>query len=254
MHRLFLSDLHLQPDGGELNRAFTRWCLGPACEADEVWILGDLFEYWLGDDISLEWYASEVRTLAVLAGNTPLHFLPGNRDFLCGRQMATATGMTLHREPVTLPAASGAPRVVLMHGDRLCTDDHEYQRYRALVRQRWVQWLFVHTPAPWRQRIAQRIREASRQRQAAADIVAITDASPAAANAALRSSRAQVLIHGHTHRPATHAHQNGTRYVLPDWRPGTPGSFGWLEQYGAQFGFRTLPHGSGRGVPVAQAV
>jgi len=237
MHRLFISDLHLRPDPDDLNRAFRRWCMGPACEADEVWILGDLFEYWLGDDIGAELYAKQIASLQVLAQNTPVHFISGNRDFLCGKQFARDIGLHLHNEPTVL-RDKGLPRLLLMHGDLLCTDDHDYQRYRAVVHMRWLQWLFVHTPRSFRAGIAEKIRERSQNKQQTA--TAIGDANPAAADQALHRHRAQILIHGHTHRPAHHQHKHGERYVLPDWRPRIPGSFGWLEQVNTEFGFRTL--------------
>lgn len=239
MHRLFISDLHLRPEPDDLNRAFRRWCMGPACDADEVWILGDLFEYWLGDDIGTQLYAKSLESLQVLAQNTPVHFICGNRDFLCGKPFAQQVGLRIHTEPAVL-RDQGLPRVVLMHGDLLCTDDHDYQRYRAIVHMRWLQWLFVHTPRSFRAGIAEKIRERSQHKQQMAPATSIGDANPAAADQVLHRHRAQVLIHGHTHRPAHHQHKHGERYVLPDWRPRVPGSFGWLEQVDSSFGFRTL--------------
>ncbi len=238
MRRLFISDLHLGPESADLNRAFNRWCLGPACDADEVWILGDLFEYWLGDDIGSRLYAAQIRSLQVLAENVSLHFVCGNRDFLCGAQFAREVGLQLHAEPVVLQE-SGLPRVALMHGDLLCTDDHEYLRYRAIVHMRWLQWIFLHTSQQFRAGIAEKIRLRSQARQRP-DQHMIIDANPAAAEEVLQRKHADVLVHGHTHRPARHQHKHGERYVLPDWRPGIPGSFGWLEQVDSQFGFRTL--------------
>ena len=237
MQRLYLSDLHLGPEHPALSRAFARWCRGPAAEADEVWILGDLFEYWVGDDVGLETYPREIEALARLSETAAVHFLPGNRDFLCGAAFARAAGLRLHREPVRLP---GRPRVLLLHGDSLCTADREYQRYRRLVRQRWLQWLFLHSPRGWRANLAGRIRARSAERGQRAEVQAITDADPRAAERALRRERADVLVHGHTHRPARHAHRRGLRYVLPDWRPGEPGSHGWLQQCDEDFSFRTL--------------
>lgn len=243
MRRLFISDLHLAPQGADttsgLNRAFRRWCVTQACEADEVWILGDLFEYWLGDDIGMALYGPELEALGVLAENTALHFISGNRDFLCGKVFAAQTGISIHEEPVLLKGR-GQARIALMHGDLLCTEDHAYQRYRAIVHQRWLQWIFLHVPAQYRERIGQRIRQNSQQRQSTESTQEIGDASPQAANALLKKYRAEYLIHGHTHRPARHQHSHGIRYVLPDWRPGIPRSYGWLEQSHNTFVFRTL--------------
>lgn len=238
MRRLFISDLHLRPDPDDLSRAFTRWCLGPGCDADEVWILGDLFEYWLGDDIGSQLYSAQLKSLQVLADNTPVHFICGNRDFLCGKQFAKDAGIELHNEP-TVIREPGMPRLVLMHGDLLCTDDHDYLRYRAIVHMRWLQWIFLHTPQHFRAGIAEKIRMRSQSKQRHSETM-IGDANPAAAEQTLRRHGAQILIHGHTHRPAHHQHKHGERYVLPDWRHKVPGSFGWLEQVDDSFGFRTL--------------
>lgn len=235
MRRLFLSDLHLGPDHPALSRAFIRWCSGPAWDADEIWILGDLFEFWVGDDVGLDIYAREIAALADLGQHRPVHFLGGNRDFLCGKDFAQRATLTLHREPVLLQ--EGGERLLLLHGDELCTDDEDYQRYRRIVHQRWVQWLFVHAPKPWRLSLASTLRQRSQRRPAPMDI---TDVTRSAVDTALRRHQAQIMIHGHTHRPARHEESRGTRYVLPDWRPGLSSSFGWLEQNGAQFGFRTL--------------
>lgn len=237
MRRLFISDLHLGPETEDLNRAFRRWCLGPACEADEVWILGDLFEYWLGDDLGIEMYAPLIETLSVLGQNTPVHFIPGNRDFLCGRLFADSASLTIHEEPCVL--RDDTAKIVLMHGDLLCTEDHDYLRYRRIVHLRWLQWLFLHTSRDFRAGIANRIRQKSQSRQHDATTM-ISDANPVAANDVLKKSATTILVHGHTHRPARHEHPNGLRYVLPDWRSGSPGSFGWLEQHNDSFCFRTL--------------
>lgn len=237
MRRLFISDLHLGPETQDLNRAFRRWCMGPACDADEVWILGDLFEYWLGDDLGLVMYAPIIESMNVLGRNTRLHFICGNRDFLCGRLFAQSAALTLHDEPSVLDI--GPTKIVVMHGDLLCTDDHDYLRYRRIVHMRWLQWLFLRTSRTFRAGIANRIRQKSQFRQQSTTTM-MSDANPEAADRVLKKHRAQLLIHGHTHRPARHQQQHGLRYVLPDWRSGSPGSFGWLEQHGETFCFRTL--------------
>lgn len=225
--RHFLADLHLSPDLPELTQAFLSYLRGPATQADEIYLLGDIYEYWLGDDVSMPDHAEVIEAMAQLPQSIQCFFAAGNRDFLLGEDMAQGCGMRRLQQPQLLP---GEPRTVVLHGDQLCVDDHAYQRYRKAVHQPWVQSLFLKLPQAWRRGIANTLRQQSRQRQQQRGMIELTDANPAAADALLEENAATLLIHGHTHRPASHQHPHGRREVLPDWRPGQAHTFGWLVQ------------------------
>jgi UDP-2,3-diacylglucosamine hydrolase len=216
---LFISDLHLDaltPAPGEQFRAFLA---GPARSAEALYILGDLFESWIGDDDQDPYREQICAALAQLtASGVPCYVMHGNRDFLLGHGFETRSGARIIEDPL-LVELYGEP-VLLTHGDALCTADHAYQRLRALVRQgRWQQ-RFLALPLPVRRTLAERARAGSRQHVSytAADIM---DADGAAVLAVMRACGVKTLIHGHTHRPAVHALElDGTaarRIVLGDW-------------------------------------
>nr|MBV6631114.1 UDP-2,3-diacylglucosamine diphosphatase [Oceanococcus sp. HetDA_MAG_MS8] len=225
--RHFLADLHLSPQLPELTRAFVAYLRGPATQAQEIYLLGDIFEYWLGDDISMPEHTAVIQALSDLPKTTRRYFAAGNRDFLLGKTMAKRCGFQILPQPSIL---SGEPRTVVLHGDQLCTSDRAYQRYRRVVNQPWVQSLFTSLPRRWRQQIARRLRLQSQMRQQQPQMLSLTDASPEAVDALLAQSEAELMIHGHTHRPASHQHPHGRREVLTDWRPGHPQTFSWLVQ------------------------
>lgn len=225
--RHFLADLHLSPDLPELTQAFLSYLEGPARGADEIFLLGDIFEYWLGDDVSMPDYADVIQALAALPASIARYFAAGNRDFLLGAEMAQRCRLQRIAQPTLL---TGHVKTVVLHGDQLCVTDRAYQRYRRIVHQRWVQGLFLRLPQSWRRRVATKLRAQSQLRQQQPGILELTDASPDAADEMLARYSAQLLVHGHTHRPARHQHPHGQREVLPDWRPGQPRSFGWLVQ------------------------
>jgi UDP-2,3-diacylglucosamine hydrolase len=209
-----ISDLHLQ---ASQPATFAAWRDFLArTPADAVFILGDLFEAWVGDDV-LEAGGFEAECAAVLraaAERRPLFFLHGNRDFLVGPGLAAATGMTLLADPTVLDF--GGQRWLLSHGDALCLADTDYQAFRAQVRNpRWQQ-AFLAQPLAERQRIARGIRQESEARQAGDEPWADVDAG--AALAWLEAAQAPVLVHGHTHHPAEHALDTARRrIVLTDW-------------------------------------
>lgn len=221
---LFVSDLHLPPGPSPLRERFCQFLRGPAREAAEVYLLGDLFDGWIGDDLGLAAYPAEVEALQALhAAGVALRFQPGNRDFLVGRDFSLRTGLQVLPDPAVIEL--GGERVLISHGDRYCTDDVGYQRWRRFSRRPFAQWLFLKLPLRTRQRIAGQVRgNSDRAKQAkAADIM---DVNAAAVTAAMREAGVRRLIHGHTHRPCVHAVDLsagivGERIVLPDWRART---------------------------------
>lgn len=221
-HTLFISDLHLPVAASPLRDAFARFLAGPAREARALYILGDLFEVWIGDDAGLSEYSVERACLRALTGaGVPVYFQHGNRDFLVGRDFAAATGVQLLPDPLTLDLHGTA--TLVSHGDRYCTDDLRYQRWRRFSRLPGTQALFRALPLSWRDRIAGGVRadSAAHKRTTAADIMDVNDG---AIRGAFREHGVTRMIHGHTHRPASHDYElDGhacRRHVLADWHPG----------------------------------
>jgi UDP-2,3-diacylglucosamine hydrolase len=219
-HTLFISDLHLGPEAPEAAAILLRFLRETAPGADALYVLGDLFEYWIGDDSLGQPLEREVASafLALAGLGVPVYFMRGNRDFLIGRRFARASGMKILRDP-SLIDLYGTP-TLLMHGDTLCTDDVEYQKFRARTRNPIVQWLFLRKSLSKRLQIAHDLRGRSEQAKKGKDM-AIMDVTPAAVEAALRQHGYPRLIHGHTHRPARHQHvvdgRTCERWVLADW-------------------------------------
>lgn len=219
-HTLFISDLHLGPGAPGAGATLLKFLREAAPGADALYVLGDLFEYWIGDDALEQPMEHEVAAAfrALSDSGVPVYFMHGNRDFLVGRRFATASGMKLLADP-TLIDLYGTP-TLLMHGDTLCTDDVEYQKFRRKTRNPLVQRLFLALPLALRKRIALNLRGRSRQAKREKDM-AIMDVSPAAVEEVLRRHAYPRIIHGHTHRPARHEHRlDGKaceRWVLADW-------------------------------------
>lgn len=217
---LLASDLHLAPERPAMVARFRRFLADEARAAAALYLLGDLFEYWIGDDDAADpFHASLLADLGdLVARGVAVCFLPGNRDFLLGGAVAARTGMRVLAEPV-LVTLGGAP-TLLMHGDALCTDDRSYQRYRAIVRNRVVQRVFLALPRAVRRTLAYGLRRTS-DAHTQLKRPAIMDVNAAAVEATLRSHGYPRLIHGHTHRPARHEHivdgRRCERWVLPDW-------------------------------------
>jgi UDP-2,3-diacylglucosamine hydrolase len=218
---LFISDLHLAPERPDTIARFLGFLSDRARRAGYLYILGDLFDAWIGDDDDTPPYPEIRAALRELTrGGTICRLLHGNRDFLIGRAFARDTGCSLLRDATAIQL--GPERVLLMHGDRLCTDDLAYQRFRRRVRNPLVQQLFL-----WRPLAKRRAQAAAyRQRSSAANATksaAIMDVSQAAVHQAMRRHRATRLIHGHTHRPADHVFELDARpvvrSVLSEWQP-----------------------------------
>jgi UDP-2,3-diacylglucosamine hydrolase len=227
---LFVSDVHLQPSLPRTTQAFLDFLRRHAVNAPQLYLLGDLFEYWAGDDDIATPYNHEIvdAVRAVSAGGTAVFWIGGNRDFLIGEGFAQAAGLTLLSEPFVTTLAG--QRIVLMHGDAQCTDDEGYMKFRAMVRQPEWRRQFLAMPLAQRKAIIDGMREGSREAQRDKPYV---DVNAAEIAAVFEQSGAAIMIHGHTHRPAVHEEPTGTsrrvRHVLPDWDCDTESPRGgWL--------------------------
>lgn len=227
MHTLFISDLHLAPERPQITQQFLGFIGGTARGADALYILGDLFEYWVGDDDLQDPLNGTVSSaLAALAGSgTAVFLMRGNRDVLMGADFAGRCRATLLDDPAQVNLY-GTP-TLLTHGDALCTGDLDYQRFRAYARDPVNQATFLAQPLAARREQMRGMRaqsEASKQQKTDA----IMDVAPAAVEDLLRKHGCPRLIHGHTHRPASHQHSiDGhacERWVLNDWYE----NGGWL--------------------------
>lgn len=219
MSLLFVSDLHLDAARPATTRAFLDLLAGEARRAEALYILGDLFEAWVGDDDPGEPGASVCAALNELsASGVPVFLMRGNRDFLYGQRMAQRCGATLLPDPCVV-SLYGVP-TLLMHGDLLCTGDTAYQAFRRQVRDPAWQQQFLAQPLAARQAFAAQARAASREHQQGAS-ESIMDVTPAAVAETMARFGVNRLIHGHTHRPAMHAllvdERPAQRVVLGDW-------------------------------------
>ena len=222
-HTLFISDLHLSDARPALARTLLRFLGREAPAASHLWILGDLFDFWVGDDARDEGVNAEVTQAlrALVETGTPVSVMCGNRDFLLGEGFAAAAGARLVADPWV--GDLHGTRTLLLHGDTLCTDDVDYQAFRRHVRQPAVQAAFLAQPVEARRRQVGQTRALTDQAKRA-KTEAIMDVTPAAVTEALRNSGAVRMIHGHTHRPARHTHpvdgRACERWVLSDWDTG----------------------------------
>jgi len=220
MATLFISDLHLHEGRPEVARWLRDFLAGPARRADALYILGDLFEYWIGDDAVSPLAAEIARQTAQLgSAGVPCCFVHGNRDFLLGEAYAAQAGLRLLAEEVVVDLY-GRP-TLLLHGDTLCTDDVKYQAFRRQSRDPAWQAAMLAQPIERRLRMAQEAREES-ARHTGSTAMEIMDVNPNAVLQAFRTHRVTRMIHGHTHRPAVHEHpledgSPGQRIVLADW-------------------------------------
>lgn len=219
MRTLFVSDLHLDAQHPEISRQFLAFLAGPAVEADALYILGDLFEVWIGDDDPEPEKRRIVEGLrALTARGVPCYVMHGNRDFLLGKRFCADTGCRLLEDP-TIIHLHGT-RVLTMHGDALCTDDRSYQNLRATVRDPVWQRMFLALSPQQRQMLADEARAGSKA-HIEQSMSSIMDVNPGAVEAAMRGAGVTLLLHGHTHRPNVHRFEldgaPATRIVLGDW-------------------------------------
>ncbi|RUP27577.1 MAG: UDP-2,3-diacylglucosamine diphosphatase [Curvibacter sp.] len=210
----FISDLHLHEAEPATFEAWRQHL--QHTEADAVFLLGDIFEVWVGDDAvqAGSFEATCQQVLLAASQRLTLFFMAGNRDFLLGPHFAQACGMSLLADPCVL--VFEGQRWLLSHGDALCLDDHDYMRFRAEVRSPAWQQTFLARPLAERQALARHLRTQSEARKRSGEPYA--DLDPAATQAWLQAARSTTLIHGHTHRPARHLLAPGlSREVLSDW-------------------------------------
>ncbi|MCC8394445.1 UDP-2,3-diacylglucosamine diphosphatase [Paraburkholderia sp. MMS20-SJTR3] len=212
----FLSDLHLSDAIPHTVAAFEHFVRVTAEAADSVFILGDLFEYWVGDDMLGEPFVARITALlhTLSERGIALYIMHGNRDFLLGRRFMKAAGAIWLPDPFVITAFG--TRVALAHGDALCTADRGYQLFRKFARNPFVQLLFLAWPFRWRRRLAEKMRANSEHGRVRPMSIKY-DVTAKGVAALFRKSKAATIIHGHTHLPARHREPGGTRWVLPDW-------------------------------------
>jgi UDP-2,3-diacylglucosamine hydrolase len=219
MTTLFISDLHLEASHPEIGEQFLSFLAGEARQAEALYILGDLFEAWLGDDDPNPYYQQMKTALrALVDAGVPVKFMHGNRDFMIGEEFSAETGVALLDDPRTVTLYG--TKVLLSHGDSLCTDDLEYQQVRAMTRN--PEWQAMMRAKSIDERIAFAIN-ARKQSLARGETLTdeIMDVNQDAVKTTIRNHEVDVLLHGHTHRPAVHSVDAGdrtaTRIVLGDW-------------------------------------
>lgn len=215
---VFLSDVHLSETRSDITQAFID-CIDTLCalSPEGVFILGDLFNAWIGDEIHnnyIDQITSQIKKLSVLC---PVFFQRGNRDFLISKIYAQKSGMTLL--PDSYQFELDGQNLLLQHGDLLCTDDISYQKMRKILRSKWLTKLASITPLWFKQFIANQLRKKSQQ-YTQQKSMQITDVNPESVRHIMQSNNIHILIHGHTHRPDIEKiSENQTRYILGDWRP-----------------------------------
>ncbi|MBF8778315.1 UDP-2,3-diacylglucosamine diphosphatase [Pseudomonas fulva] len=234
---LLISDLHLQEERPDITRAFLDLLQGRARHASALYILGDFFETWIGDDAMTPFQRSIRDALRALANHgTAVYLMHGNRDFLLGQTFCEGAGCTLLADPCVIEL--GGEPVLLMHGDTLCTRDVGYMKLRRVLRNPLTLWALRHLPLGLRQRLARKLRSESRTqtRMKATDIV---DVTPEQVPKVMADHGVRTLVHGHTHRPAIHKltvdGEPARRIVLGDWD-----RQGWALQIDDQ-GFQLAP-------------
>ena len=224
MKAQFISDLHLCESRPETIRAFFAYLELIAPRAQRLYILGDLFEYWAGDDDDTPLTNAVAERLAALAaGGTEISFIHGNRDFLLGERYAARCRMQLLNDPTVLEF--GGQRIMISHGDALCTDDTAYQAFRTQVRNAAWQRGFLDKPLAERKQIIEMLRMRSEVEKSGKQ-AEIMDVNPGSVADLLRAQGFPLLIHGHTHRPGQHLHavdgRHCARWVLSDWHADAP--------------------------------
>lgn len=219
MSVLFISDLHLEAERPDITRAFLHFLATRARAAEALYILGDFFEAWIGDDGMDEFQHSIARALRELADSgTRIYLMHGNRDFLIGKAFCREAGCTLLRDPSLIEL--GGETILLMHGDSLCTLDAAYMKLRRWLRNPLSLFILRNLPLATRHKLARKLRKESRDqtRMKASEIV---DVTPAEVERIMRDKGVRILIHGHTHRPAVHEldidGRPARRIVLGDW-------------------------------------
>lgn len=219
MTTLFVSDLHLEADRPDIRDQFLKFLKTEAVEAESLYILGDLFEVWAGDDDPNAHHTAIKQGIRGLVDRgVPVYFMHGNRDFMIGSQFANETGVTILPDPY--PVTMYGEKTLLSHGDALCIDDVQYQQFRKVTRDPVWQATMLEKPLKERLAIAQQVRTQSQARSSNLDMN-ITDVNLDEVKKVIEKYGVDVLLHGHTHRPAVHNVDLGSRkakrIVLGDW-------------------------------------
>jgi UDP-2,3-diacylglucosamine hydrolase len=219
MTTLFISDLHLEAERPDIAKQFLQFLEQDASEADDLYILGDLFEAWVGDDDPNTHYFTIKRALRKLVDSgIPVYFMHGNRDFMIGKGFANEAGVEILKDP--FKTRMYGQRVLLSHGDVLCTDDVQYQRVRKMTRDPDWQANILSRPLKDRLRMAAEARRQSLE-QTINQSMEIMDVNQEAVKLVIEKYKVDVLLHGHTHRPAVHdvdlGRRKAKRIVLGDW-------------------------------------
>ncbi len=219
MTTLFIADLHLTPNRPDITDCFLRFMADEAAQADKLYILGDLFEFWIGDEDDSE-FADTVRGAikAVSEQGVQTYFVQGNRDFLLGEKFCRQTGMTLLSDVSTMDLYGR--QCAILHGDTLCIDDIKYQEFRKTVHQPWLQWVFKRIPWFIKKKIVRKVQSDIRDDKKTKSM-AIMDVNQGEVERVLEQLNVDLMIHGHTHRPDVHTflvnETEATRVVLGDW-------------------------------------
>jgi len=193
---------------------FKKFCNNFASQADQLFILGDLFHSWIGDDISLDNYKPVIDILLDLSKTTKVYVMAGNRDFLLASEFERKSGCQIIQEPFELK--QNDKNYLLMHGDSLCSDDVDYQRLKKILRNPVIQFTFLHLPKQYRLKLTGGLRKKSIEAQKYKSLE-IMDVNQITVDKLMENYPNTDLIHGHTHRQNTHPMQSYTRYVLGDW-------------------------------------
>ena len=229
---LIIADLHLVSDEADKTNLFIKFCQEQASQVDQLFILGDLFNTWLGDDLSNNTYQDVIQALKQLSLTTDVLIMDGNRDFLIGVDFEKQSGSKLINEPYILTHHD--KKYILIHGDSLCTDDVNYQRLKKVLRNPITTFIFTHLPKQVRLKFVGQLRKKSFEAQQKKSRE-IMDVNPKTVNAFMEKYLGADLIHGHTHRQNTHVEKKFTRYVLGDWAGDKgnaiklDGELSWLE-------------------------
>ena len=219
MTTLFIADLHLSAERPDITACFLRFMAEETHHIDALYVLGDLFEMWIGDDEDSPFLQQVKHAFKTLTdAGTPCYFIHGNRDFLIGKQFSRQTGIALLPQH-TVVDLYGTPTLIL-HGDTLCIEDQAYQRYRKKVHNPVIQWLFARLPLSYRVKVGDKFRSNSGKNNQTKS-QSIMDVTQAEVVRVMRDAHVTQMIHGHTHRPDIHDLDidgiPAQRIVLGDW-------------------------------------
>lgn len=217
-YTLFISDLHLEASAPERTASFFSFLDEQACFADALYILGDFFDLWIGDDEHQAFHSDVISKLKEYSSMIPIYFMHGNHDFLVGQQFTQESGINLINDPSIIELYGN--KIILAHGDGLMTDDLQHMRFRRLYQNKFIRKLFLSFPLSLRKSIANFAKKKSRS-HLKKDKTLSFDINPNAVKALLKKNTAQYLIHGHMHKPNIYHinfyNKNSTRVVLDSW-------------------------------------